>query len=770
MPSELMCDASDFAIGAVLGQRQDKHFRPIHYASKTMTEAESNYTTTEKEMAVGENRASWSDKLDDALWVFRTAYKTPIGCTPYKLVYGKACHLPVELEHKADWALKHANFDLKTASDHRKVQINELNELRDQAYENSLIYKEKTKRLHDTKIKNHVFNIGDRVLFFNSLLKIFFGKLKSRWSGLFTISQVYPYGTVELSQPDGPNFKVNGHRLKHYFGEDYSWKFKDSYQRILSPVFISSASIGNHNALQAMLPQIREEIRKEFRTGSGSSNAGGNPPPVTIHTWLERFNKQKPHSFEKSFEELKQRLVSAPVLTLPSRSGGFQIYSDASKKGLGCVLMQHGKVIAYASRQLKPYEVNYPTHDLELAAVIFALKIWRHYLYGESCKANVVADALSRKSGMVAGIKVEEEIIRDLERLGIELYVKDNKEKDKIRAIPDKIKSKREARKSQDSSPAKSKPSQSQESIKDNDQLKACNVPMLQITTHRDVDETIGTIGPPRPFKDGWHNSSIVRRSGTGGSLFPLVAISKSFKTVGSTRDLLRIVSSGLSRGSGSAWKEYVNARVAGLFLLVLLEYPNGKGVVRATSRGLDMAPHWSGVGAAPLMSPRQDETSEPLLYARMMVGPYQCKDITRGRNDDPVTSGIRARLDRGGPKQNRSRCRSSVQMTMHEVVHEMVVEECHEPNSEGSGSAWNEYINARVAGLFLLVLVDYPNGLDMAPHWSGVGAAPLMSPRQDETSEPLLYVRRMAGPYRCKDATRGRNDDPVTVSIYVKH
>ncbi|GJS95005.1 reverse transcriptase domain-containing protein [Tanacetum coccineum] len=74
---------------------------------------------------VGENRASWSDKLDDALWAFRTAYKTPIGCTPYKLVYGKACHLPIELEHKAYWALKHANFDLKTAGDHRKVQHNE---------------------------------------------------------------------------------------------------------------------------------------------------------------------------------------------------------------------------------------------------------------------------------------------------------------------------------------------------------------------------------------------------------------------------------------------------------------------------------------------------------------------------------------------------------------------------------------------------------------------------------------------------------------------
>nr|GEU78769.1 reverse transcriptase domain-containing protein [Tanacetum cinerariifolium] len=172
------------------------------------------------ERALGENRTSWSDKLDDALWAFRTAYKTLIGCTPYKLVYRKACHFPIELEHKAYWALKHANFDLKTACDHRKVQINELNELHDQAYENSLIYKEKTKRLHDSKIKNRVFNIDDRVLLFNSRLNIFSDRLKSRWSGPFTISQVYPYGTVELSQPDGPNFKVNGHRVKHYFGKD----------------------------------------------------------------------------------------------------------------------------------------------------------------------------------------------------------------------------------------------------------------------------------------------------------------------------------------------------------------------------------------------------------------------------------------------------------------------------------------------------------------------------------------------------------------------
>nr|GEX97748.1 reverse transcriptase domain-containing protein [Tanacetum cinerariifolium] len=353
-PIELMCDASDFAVGVVLGQRVEKHFWPIHYASKTMTQAKTNYTTIEKEMlavlyafekfrsylimnksivytdhialkcaagqeaidilkachsgptrghyeanytakkvfdsgfywstiykdafklvkhcdscqrqgkisqrdempqnsiqvvdylskwveakalltndarvvvkvthrlstayhpqtsgqvevtnrvlkrilerTVGENRALWSDKLEDALWAFRTAFKTPISCTPYRLVYEKSCHLPLELEHKAFWALKHANFDLKTAGDHRKLQLNKLSELRDQAYENSLIYKERMKKLHDTKIKNQIFNVGP-----------------------FTISEVYPYGTAKLVHSDGSKFKVNCHCLKHYHGGD----------------------------------------------------------------------------------------------------------------------------------------------------------------------------------------------------------------------------------------------------------------------------------------------------------------------------------------------------------------------------------------------------------------------------------------------------------------------------------------------------------------------------------------------------------------------
>ncbi|KAL0546247.1 hypothetical protein IC582_016153 [Cucumis melo] len=168
---------------------------------------------------------------------------------------------------------------------------------------------------------------------------------------------------------------------------------------------------------------------------------------------------------EDSFQTLKQKLVTAPVLTVPDGSGSFVIYSDASKKGLGCVLMQQGKVVAYASRQLKSHEQNYPTHDLELAAVVFALKIWRHYLYGEKIqiftdhkslkyfftqkelnmrqrrwlqlvkdydceilyhpgKANVVADALSRKvSHSAALITRQAPLHRDLERAGIAVSV-----------------------------------------------------------------------------------------------------------------------------------------------------------------------------------------------------------------------------------------------------------------------------------------------------------------------------------------------------------
>nr|GEX88270.1 reverse transcriptase domain-containing protein [Tanacetum cinerariifolium] len=136
------------------------------------------------------------------------------------LKYGVTHRLATAYHPQTSGQVEVSNRGLKRILERTKVQLNELNELRNQAYENSLTYKEKTKRIHDSKIKDRVFNVGDQDLLFNSRLKIFSGKLKTRWSGPFTITQVFPYGIVELSQTDGLNFKVNGNRLKHYFGED----------------------------------------------------------------------------------------------------------------------------------------------------------------------------------------------------------------------------------------------------------------------------------------------------------------------------------------------------------------------------------------------------------------------------------------------------------------------------------------------------------------------------------------------------------------------
>nr|GEZ61306.1 reverse transcriptase domain-containing protein [Tanacetum cinerariifolium] len=353
---ELMCDASDFAVGAVLGQRIEKHFRPIHYASTTINEAKSNYTTTEKEMLAvvyafekfcsylimnksivytdhsafnylfakkdakarllrwilllqefdfkvvdtkgAKNYAAdhlsrlenpyenvfdpkeineffpletinklqknkffkdvkhyfWDDPYlfktcadqvirrcvagQEAVDILTACHSGPTGGHyganyTAKKVFDSGVYWPTiykdafELVKNCDSCQRQGKISQKDEmlqntiqADHRKLQLNELHELRDQAYENSLIYKERAKKLHDSKIKNRIFNVGDQVLLFNFRLKIFFGKLKTRWSGPFTITEVYPYGTAKLSHADGSNFKVNCHRLKHYYGGD----------------------------------------------------------------------------------------------------------------------------------------------------------------------------------------------------------------------------------------------------------------------------------------------------------------------------------------------------------------------------------------------------------------------------------------------------------------------------------------------------------------------------------------------------------------------
>ena len=165
---------------------------------------------------MGITRKDWSNKLDDALWAYRTAYKTPLGTTPFNLLYGKACHLPVELEYKALWAIKLLNFDIKSAKEKRIFQLHELDEIRMDAFENSRIYKEKTKAFHDKNILKREFNEGDQVLLYNSRLKLFPGKLKSRWSGPFKVKEVRPYGAIVLWSTDGRDFTVNGQRVKLY--------------------------------------------------------------------------------------------------------------------------------------------------------------------------------------------------------------------------------------------------------------------------------------------------------------------------------------------------------------------------------------------------------------------------------------------------------------------------------------------------------------------------------------------------------------------------